>query len=207
MIPVIEAFVRTVAFMDRLRDEGHVRDYALIGGLALSAWAEPRNTRDVDLVVGVAEGTSWSQIAALIESRLRRRTVVKKGTLRTIIQEKISFASGPIEVDLIGTRGFELAEEAMRHALVTEVFGRKVRIVTPEYLVLLKLLPLGPQDRIDIVALLKRSDRRKLRVLAKKHFLIGRLDSVLHPGRTGTALAMDSDPRRKRTSRSHGKPG
>lgn len=187
MIPVIDAFVRTVSFMDRLREEGHIRDYALIGGLALSAWAEPRNTRDVDLVVAVSEGTSWSQIAALVESRLRRKTLVKKGTRRTAIKEKLSFVSGQIEVDLIGTREFDLAEEAMRHALVATVFGRRVRIATPEYLVLLKLLPLGPQDRIDIIALAGKADRGKLRALAKKHFLLARLESVLHPGSAVTA--------------------
>jgi hypothetical protein len=83
LIPVIEAFVRTVEFMDRLREEGYVRDYALIGGLALSAWAEPRNTRDVDLVVAVADGATWPGIAALVESGFWRKTVVKKGTRRT----------------------------------------------------------------------------------------------------------------------------
>lgn len=179
MIPVIEAFVRTVEFMDRLREEGYVRDYALIGGLALSAWAEPRNTRDVDLVVAVADGATWPGIAALVESGFRRKTVVKKGTRRTTIQDKLSFVAGQIEVDLIGTRGFALAEEAMENALVTRVFGRRVKIATPEYLVLLKLIPLGAQDRIDIGVLVRKTDRRKLRVLAKKHFLLARLESVL----------------------------
>ena len=179
MIPVIEAFVRTVAFMDRLREEGRIRDYALIGGLALSAWAEPRNTRDVDLVVSVADEASWTELAALVESRLRRRAVVKRGGRRTVIQDKLSFVVGQIEVDLIGTRGFGLAAEAVEHALVTEVFGRRVKIATPEYLILLKLLPLRAQDRIDIPALVKQADRRELRTLAKRHFLLARLESVL----------------------------
>lgn len=184
MIPVIEAFVRTVDFMDRLRKEGHVRDYALIGGLALSAWAEPRNTRDVAFVVFVAEGTAWPEIAALVESRFRKKAVVKKGTRRTTIQDKLSFVAGQIEVDLIGTRGFALAEEATENALVTRVFGRRVRIATPEYLILLKLIPLGAQDRIDIGVLIREADRRKLRVLARKHFLLAGLESVLQEAKT-----------------------
>lgn len=179
MIPVIEAFVRTVDFMDHLREDGYVRDYALIGGLALSAWTDPRNTRDVDFVVSVADGTTWPGIAALVESGFRKKTVVKKGNRRTTIQDKLSFVAGQIEVDLIGTRGFALAEEAMENALVASVFGRRVKIATPEYLVLLKLIPLGAQDRIDIVTLLRKADRRKLRVLARRHFLLARLESVL----------------------------
>jgi hypothetical protein len=184
LIPVIEAFVRTVDFMDRLRKEGHVRDYALIGGLALSAWAEPRNTRDVDLVVAVGEGTTWPGIAALVESGFRKKVVVKKGTRRTTIQDKLSFVAGQIEVDLIGTRGFAVAEEAMENALVASVFGRRVKIATPEYLILLKLIPLGAQDRIDIGTLLRKADRRILRSLARKHFLVARLDSVLQEAKT-----------------------
>jgi hypothetical protein len=179
LIPVIEAFVRTVDFMDHLREDGYVRDYALIGGLALSAWTDPRNTRDVDFVVSVADGTTWPGIAALVESGFRKKTVVKKGNRRTTIQDKLSFVAGQIEVDLIGTRGFALAEEAMENALVASVFGRRVKIATPEYLVLLKLIPLGAQDRIDIVTLLRKADRRKLRVLARRHFLLARLESVL----------------------------
>lgn len=182
MIPVIEAFVRTIAFMDRLREEGHIRSYALIGGLALSAWTDPRNTRDVDLVVSVSEGTTWPEIAARIESRLRKKIIVKKGTRRTVIQEKLSFASGQIEVDLIGTKGFDLAEEAIRHAVVATIFKKRVRIVTPEYLILLKLIPLSGQDRIDVISLAKNADRRKLRALAKRHFLLAKLESVLRPG-------------------------
>lgn len=190
MIPVIEAFVRTVDFMDRLREEGYIRDYALIGGLALSAWAEPRNTRDVDLVVSVAEGTTWPGIAALVESGFRKKAVVKKGNRRTTIQDKLSFVTGQIEVDLIGTRGFALAEEAMVNALVTRVFGRRVKIATPEYLILLKLLPLGAQDRIDIGVLVRKADRRKLRVLARRHFLLARLDSTLLEAKTARSKAV-----------------
>lgn len=184
MIPVIEAFVRTVDFMDRLRNEGHVRDYALIGGLALSAWAEPRNTRDVDLVVAAAEGTTWQGIATLIESGFRKKTVIRKGNRRTTIQDKLSFAAGQIEIDLIGTRGFALAEEAMDNALVVSIFGRRVKIATPEYLILLKLIPLGAQDRLDIGTLLRKADRRKLRSLARKHFMLARLESVLQAAKT-----------------------
>jgi hypothetical protein len=142
------------------------------------------NTRDVDLVVSVAEGTTWPGIAALVESGFRKKTVVKRGTRRTTIQDKLSFVAGQIEVDLIGTRGFPLADEAMKNALVATVFSRKVKIATPEYLILLKLIPLGAQDRIDIGALAKKADRRKLRVLARKHFLLARLESVLQEAKS-----------------------
>lgn len=127
----------------------------------------------------MAGDESWSGIADFVESRLRKRTVVKKGSRRNVIQDKLSFMVGQIEVDLIGTRGFALAEEAVEHALEATVFGRRVKIATPEYLILLKLLPLRPQDRLDIRSLVKKADRRKVRTLAKRHFLLAKLESVL----------------------------
>ncbi|HAK89530.1 MAG: hypothetical protein A2077_00755 [Nitrospirae bacterium GWC2_46_6] len=39
---IIEAFIKTISFFDELKDEGIIEDYALIGGLALSAWVRPR---------------------------------------------------------------------------------------------------------------------------------------------------------------------
>jgi hypothetical protein len=98
--------------------------------------------------------------------------------------------AGQIEVDLIGTRGFALAEEAMENAIVATIFGRRIKIATPEYLILLKLIPLGAQDRIDIGALIKKADRRKLRVLAKKHFLLARLESVLQEAKTARSKSV-----------------
>ena len=51
--------------------------------------------------------------------------------------------------------------------------------MTPEYLILLKLLPLTGQDALDIRELYLAADRRKLRTLARKHFLSDRLAEVL----------------------------
>lgn len=54
---IIEAFVKTISFsfFDELKKEGLIEDYALIGGLALSAWVRPRTTKDVDLAVAVSK--------------------------------------------------------------------------------------------------------------------------------------------------------
>lgn len=91
----------------------------------------------------------------------------------------MSFLFGQIEVDLIGTSGFPLAEEALRTAATARVFRKRVKVVTPEYLMLLKLLPLSAQDILDIKELYSAANRRKLRALARKHFLSDRLDGVL----------------------------
>jgi hypothetical protein len=66
----------------------------------------------------------------------------------------------------------------VEHALVTKAPGRRVKIATPEYQIFLQLLSLRAQERIEISALIKQADRRELRALAKRHFLLARLESV-----------------------------
>ncbi len=176
---IVEAFKKTIAFFDEIKKERIIEDYALIGGLALSAWIRPRTTQDVDLVIAVAKNFKWSDIASIIETRLQKKIALHKGTQQMHIKEKLSFVAGQIEVDVISTKGFELAAEAIKKSVAAEVFGKKVKVVTPEYLILLKLLPLSSQDAVDIKALSKKTDMRRLRSLAEKHFLLSKLETVI----------------------------
>lgn len=179
MSTIVEAFKKAITFFDEIKNEGIIEDYALIGGLALSAWIRPRTTKDVDLVVVVAKNFKWSDIVSIVETRLQKKIALHKGTQRMHIKEKLSFVTGQIEVDVISTKGFELAAEAIKKSVTAEVFGKKVKVVTPEYLILLKLLPLSSQDAIDIKALSKKADMRRLKALAEKHFLLSKLETII----------------------------
>jgi hypothetical protein len=178
-VSIIESFRKTIAFFDDIKKEGLITDYALIGGLALSAWIRPRTTRDVDLVVTVSKKMTWKDIASFIETRLNKKVIIQKGTRRTTIQEKLSFMVGQIEVDVISTKGFELAAEAIENAASAGVFDKSVKVVSPEYLILLKLLPLSSQDEIDIRKLMKKADLNSLKTLAEKHSLLPKLEPLL----------------------------
>jgi len=90
-VSIIEAFKNTITFIDGIKNEGIIEDYALIGGLALSAWIRPRTTKDIDLVVIVSKDTKWENMASIIETRLHKKIAVMKGTQRTHIKEKLSF--------------------------------------------------------------------------------------------------------------------
>lgn len=72
---IVDTFKETIAFFDTIKKEGFVDDYALIGGLAFSAWVRPRTTKDVDFIVAISEQTEWDKIVALIETRLRPITL------------------------------------------------------------------------------------------------------------------------------------
>lgn len=176
---IVESFKKIITFFDEIRNEGIIEDYALIGGLALSAWIRPRTTKDIDLIVVASKDIKWKNVAFIIETRLHKKVAVQKMTQRTHIKEKLSFILGQIEVDIISTKGFDLAEEAIKNSVVAEVFGKHVKVVVPEYLILLKLLPLSSQDTIDIRALVKKADRDRLKTLAQKHYLLLKLESVV----------------------------
>lgn len=176
---ILDAFKRTVTFFNEIKKEGIIEDYTLIGGLALSAWIRPRTTRDVDFVIAVARNFTWPDIASVVQSRLQKKIALHKGTQRMHIKEKLSFVTGQIEVDVISAKDFELAAEAIKKSVTAEVFGQKVKVATPEYLILLKLLPLSSQDAVDIKALSKKADMKKLKSLAEKHFILPKLETVI----------------------------
>lgn len=179
MMSIVDSFKKTIIFFNGLKTEGLITDYALIGGLALSAWVEPRTTKDIDLAIVVSQSLTWQDIASLIKTRLGRKVILQKGNKRTTIQEKLSFMIGHIEVDLISTKGFVLAAEAVEHAVTAEVFDKSVKVAIPEYLILLKLLPLSLQDEVDIRALMKKADPKKLKTLAQRHSLLPKLEPLL----------------------------
>ena len=145
----------------------------------MSAWVRPRTTRDVDLAVIISKKIGWPDLISTIETRFHKKISVHKASPKITIKEKFSFMSGHFQVDIIGTKDFDLALEAIKHAVIAEVFGEKIKVATPEYLILLKLLPLSNQDALDIKMLSKKADSGKLRQLAKKHFLLPKLESVL----------------------------
>jgi len=176
---IVESFKKTIIFFDELKKERLITDYALIGGLALSAWIEPRTTKDADFVVIISKKITWQDIASLIETRLHKKVILQKGSKRTTIQEKLSFMMGQIEVDLISTKGFRLALEAVENAVPAEIFNKDLKVVTPEYLILLKLIPLSDQDKIDISRLVKKVDMTGLTKLAESHLLLPKLETLL----------------------------
>jgi len=75
-VSIVESFRKAITFFEELQREGLIIDYALIGGLALSAWVRPRTTKDVDLVVAVSRQMTWKDLASSIETRLHKKVIL-----------------------------------------------------------------------------------------------------------------------------------
>lgn len=157
MNPVIAALRQTARDLDEL-----ARGWALIGGLAVSARAEPRTTRDVDLVVVVADDVDAEKlIYALRSSSYRVTSVVEQKAakrLSTVRLVPTSSDGNPVVIDLLfASSGIE--EEIVACAEHLEIVpGLEVPVARIGHLLALKVLARDdrhrPQDWDDIRALL-----------------------------------------------------
>ncbi len=145
------------------------RRFAVVGGLAVSARAEPRFTRDIDLALAVPDdaeaealvrdlrGSGYRVIATLEQEAV--------GRLATIRLESPGEGPEGVVVDLLlASSGVEA--EIVRDADVLEVLpGLVVPVARAGDLLALKVLsngPKRPQDQIDIIALLRQGDETEL---------------------------------------------
>jgi predicted nucleotidyltransferase len=139
--------------------------WALVGGLAVSARAEPRFTRDIDLALAVADDADADALVhALVARGYRVMASLEQesvGRLATVRLEAPGEGPEGVVVDLLlASSGIE--PELVQAADVLEVFpGLSIRVARGGHLLALKVLsksPRRPQDAVDIAALLRRAD-------------------------------------------------
>lgn len=137
------ALAEIVAF---LKKQGW--QYCLIGGLAASYWGQPRSTKDVDIVLLTGIGDEERFIKPLTTAFAARVAGADQFALTNrviLLQTKKGVG---IDVSL-GALPFE--EEMLRRATVREVLpGVRVRIATPEDIVVMKSIANRPRDVDDI---------------------------------------------------------
>jgi predicted nucleotidyltransferase len=127
--------------------------YTTVGGMAVSLLGQPRATQDIDVVVWLGE-RSWDSFVSAGESRgfVRRIPDVLEFAARTRV---ILLRHGDgVGVDVsCGALPFE--QEMIERAQVVEVGGVKVKVPTPEDLIIMKAVAQRPKDLNDIEALLR----------------------------------------------------
>jgi hypothetical protein len=142
------------------------RKWALVGGLAVSARAEPRTTRDVDLVLRVSDDEDAEELVRWLQGRgyqvfaaLEHKEAKRLATVRfeSIHEDEIGIA-----IDLLfASSGVEA--EIIQAAEILEVFpGLFVPVASLGHLLALKALARDdrhrPQDLDDIRSLLRESE-------------------------------------------------
>ncbi len=126
--------------------------YMVIGGVANLFWGVPRTTLDVDITVWAEEG----QIPPLIQQLgevfrlLPDEPAEFVGETRVLPME----TKQGFRVDLIfGSLPFE--ESAIRRARLMSVAGERVRVCTPEDLIVLKIVSDRARDREDVAGIIQ----------------------------------------------------
>ena len=150
----VEAALRRVtADLDRRR-----LGWALVGGFAVSARAEPRFTRDVDVAVAVIDDRAAEQnVHDLVAGGYRLLASVEQDAVGRLATVRLSPVAGDVVVDvLFASSGIE--PEIVRSAEAIEILpGLVVPVARTGHLIALKLLARDdesrPQDLADLRSL------------------------------------------------------
>lgn len=140
--------------------------YAIIGGVALQYWGEPRFTQDLDLTVLVEPGDERRLAEFLVEKFAPRISDAVEFSLQTRVL--LLRVSGACDVDIsFGLPGYE--SELMNRRIDYQIGdGRLVKLCSAEDLVILKMLASRPRDLEDVEGILLRQgpkmDRRYIRM-------------------------------------------
>lgn len=143
--------IRAVELLGEIFESRGVR-YALLGGLATMLRGRPRFTQDVDVLLDVPQIALPGLLDALVDRgfSLDRDTVI-----RQFVQESMtSFRFGVVRIDWL-----KPVLPLYAHALAAATSlpwtdGHILRVLTPEGLIVTKLVSFRPQDQEDIRTLL-----------------------------------------------------
>jgi predicted nucleotidyltransferase len=127
--------------------------YAIVGGLAVSAWATPRATQDVDLYAELPDAAR-----PLLERALRERgfdvpameaELERFGVFRSRSQDHVF-------LDIFPAVG-PLGEAIVRRRRKATIGGRALWVIAPDDLAVLKAFSDRPRDYEDLVTLVSRA--------------------------------------------------
>lgn len=125
--------------------------FILIGGMAVSAWIEPRLTKDMDVVVSVRRRDAPRLKKALVEAGAR----VTALEMRLLYERRFirCKTAGPYLDVKIQSSAHDRA--ANTHARTVPYGGKAVPVAAPEDLILYKLQAWRLHDQDDMVKLAK----------------------------------------------------
>jgi hypothetical protein len=142
--------------------------FALVGGLAVSARAEPRFTRDADLAVAVSGDPEAEALIHNLRSRYRIETVIEQeavGRLATVRLAMSADERAPVVDLLFASSGIEpeIVSEAETMILLHDL---TMPVARTGHLIALKVLSRDdvtrPQDLQDLRALVSRASADEL---------------------------------------------
>jgi hypothetical protein len=126
--------------------------YALLGGLATMLRGRPRFTQDIDILLDVPQIALPGLLDDLVE---RGFSIDRETVIRQFVREHMtSFRFGTVRIDWLKPV-LPLYDHALTAAtLFRWTEGHQLRVLSPEGLIVTKLVSFRPQDQEDIRVLL-----------------------------------------------------
>jgi len=131
--------------------------YLIYGGIAVGLWGEPRFTEDVDLVIFKPEREAYKFLRAAakhgfaVDEDLAIQQIQVNGWARLPLGDK----DNALHLDFtLGDTAFD--QSALKRRREVMLFGRKAWVVSPEDLIIYKLISSRPKDAGDLDAIIRR---------------------------------------------------
>lgn len=175
--PTPDALVTVVSAVTDVL-ESHGIPHAVVGGIAAAIWGDARTTFDVDVLVCIPASDQDRLLAAFgADARFPiEPTVLRMSSDLTIVRAHFPDSSESnrrlILVDcLIPTAKF--ADSVLARRSRAEFWGVPIWVISPEDLIVMKLLAARPKDQEDIRAILRnvgeRLDRTYVQSWVEQH--------------------------------------
>lgn len=150
---VMGPLIATLRDFLRILDERNL-EYALMGGFAVRAYGIPRPTYDVDFTIGIPREELNSFYESLEESGYTVPEQYRSGWVDQIagmplVKFKLYIGSESIDVDVFLAES-DYQKELLKRRRKAEIDNLTAWLVTPEDLLLLKLIANRPRDLGDI---------------------------------------------------------
>jgi hypothetical protein len=153
--------IAVVRFLNRLKRRKLIPDYVIIGGIAALRYTEPRETKDVDIVILADDLLReflpiWSRILAEAGGQWRGQLIY--------VEQAATW------LDVMETGRDPLHEEILRAADVEKIENLRVKVAKAEYLLLLALMAWRPDpDRSRAARLAQIVPEGRVRQLLQRY--------------------------------------
>jgi len=158
--------------------------YMVSGGIAVSYWGFPRTTHDIDIVIE-AKKEDKDKIVDLFKKDFYISPEATEDAIRTRFTFNIIHNKSGLKVDFWLIKKDSFGESEFKRRLKKKMFGEEIFIISPEDLILSKLLGYKEtqSDRRleDAKSILKTSkvDLNYIKTWAKKQSTIKILEEIL----------------------------
>ncbi len=176
-----DLLIKIAKILDKLKIS-----YIITGGMAVSVWGRPRFTADIDIVVEMLQ----KNIKLLSKELLAidKDVYVSEEAMQEALERKGEFnfihPQSQLKVDFWVVKN-EFNKQEIKRAIFKDIFGYKINFVSPEDLILSKLLWCKESESSkqleDIKSVLKisRVDMKYIKIWAEKHGTINTLNKLI----------------------------